>query len=97
MDISSTPSHSATADGIPSSVAAAAHCRSSATTPYDVEQILSLRLEGMRDMQKDVIVTLFDTDTFNNIIAVFLTGETVFHEHAFELHHDGRCRRGNRF
>ena len=95
MDISSTPSHSATADDMPSSVAAAAHRRFSATSPYDVEQIKS-DME-LCSVQKDVIATVFDTNTSNNIIAVFPTGEMVFHEHSFELHHGGWCRRGNQF
>ena len=36
-------------------------------------------VEGMCDMQKEVIATLFDPNTSNNIIAVFPTGSGKFH------------------
>ena len=87
MNIPSTPNRRDTADDTSPSAAAAQHA-SPATIPYDVEQIkadmeqCSLAIwdvDGMRDMQKDVIVKLFDPNTSNNIIVAFPTGSGKSH------------------
>ena len=87
MNIPSTPNHRLTADDIPPS-AAAAQRTSPETIPYDVDQIKADMEEcslavwdvnGMLDMQKNVIVTLFDPNTPNNMIAAFPTGSGKSH------------------
>ena len=93
IDIPSTHRHRVTADNIPPPLRRRpliVDGRSSATIPYDVEQIktdteecsdsdLVWDVEGMCDMQKDIIATLFDTYTSNNIIAKFPTGSGKSH------------------